>query len=255
MILALIVGLIGLWLGVQLVRTRQQLAFMRKSHTLRSAYVRDYYQRRVVSLIRQIDDGDGGMKAAQVYPPEDAIDERRSCGVYRQSNEARAIRRLLQLKYGKVTRAEAELLASQIASYLALQFAITDWTPTLITAVPSTDIKLSERGFNQAELIAREFAYRVSLPYTHTLCRARQTEAQAKIKTKADRLKNLMGAFEAVGDFANEQILLIDDVATTGMTAMECARALKASGAAKVWVLTLASGRAANETSREIASK
>jgi predicted amidophosphoribosyltransferase len=71
------------------------------------------------------------------------------------------------------------------------------------------------------------------------LKRVRQTEAQYVLSLTARR-KNLRGAFVVIGDVAGREVLLVDDIMTSGATARECARVLKAAGAAKVWVATLA---------------
>jgi len=115
-----------------------------------------------------------------------------------------------------------------------------------VTAVPLHPKKLRERGYNQAASLAREVADGLSLPYLpDIICRARYTEPQA-LQSRAKRLKNLSGAF-APGQNAVRakelRILLIDDVITTGATAEQAARALKASGAAEIYVLCAASAK------------
>jgi predicted amidophosphoribosyltransferase len=67
----------------------------------------------------------------------------------------------------------------------------------------------------------------------------RQTEAQF-VLSPAGRRRNLRGAFLVTGDLAGKEVLLVDDIMTSGATARECARVLKAAGAARVWVATVA---------------
>jgi len=97
------------------------------------------------------------------------------------------------------------------------------------------------RGFNQAELLAREVADRRGIPVVNALRRSKATVNQAGL-TSAGRRRNITGAFRpnAGIDLTNKRILLIDDVFTTGATASACARVLKRAGAKSVSLLTLA---------------
>ncbi|HEX5431425.1 MAG TPA: ComF family protein [Bryobacteraceae bacterium] len=97
------------------------------------------------------------------------------------------------------------------------------------------------RGFNQAELLAREISRRWHTPVRKSVSRVRATTSQAGL-TAAQRRKNMQGAFAAPKDLrlAEMRVLLIDDVLTTGATASACSRALKRAGAAHVSLLTLA---------------
>jgi ComF family protein len=209
----------------------------------RAQLTNDYYHQRALALIRKESTGTGGLITAQVFPCDGALDERRSCGVYRDSKSSLAIKRLLELKYEHVSRRDGELIATQLAGYLVQQFTLTDWQPTIIVSVPSTEEKLRERGFNQARLIACEMSHRIHVWYADILIRAKNTTPQARLKTKEERIENLHGAFEVRGNVNGARVLLIDDIATTGSTLQECAVALKQAGADKVWALTLASGR------------
>ena len=113
---------------------------------------------------------------------------------------------------------------------------------SLIVPVPLHPKRLRERGFNQALTLAREVARRHSLPLDFLALRRRvHTEAQVKLAGK-ERKANMREAFaiQDRGRIDGEEILLIDDVYTTGSTVMECARVLMRNGARKVAVLTLA---------------
>jgi ComF family protein len=113
---------------------------------------------------------------------------------------------------------------------------------TLIIPVPLHRKKLRERGFNQAVILAAEISRRHGVPMDFVSVKRRiHTEPQAGLG-RDDRLRNMKGAFEVVKPeaVADEKILLIDDVYTTGSTVGECAKALRESGAGDVSVLTLA---------------
>jgi len=110
--------------------------------------------------------------------------------------------------------------------------------------------RLRWRGFNQAEEIAKGLAKYFSLELrSDILSRAKYNKPQVKLKKK-ERLENIKGCFEIKspldkggwGILSGRNILLIDDVATTGATLNEAARILKENGAAEVWGLVVANG-------------
>jgi ComF family protein len=111
-----------------------------------------------------------------------------------------------------------------------------------IIPVPLHKIKLREREFNQAQLLgmhlAKEFNKEI---VSDALVRIRHTRTQTELK-ETERFANVEGCFSADRslDLTGKNVLLVDDVLTTGATASEAAKALKGSGANKVLVLTLA---------------
>jgi ComF family protein len=115
----------------------------------------------------------------------------------------------------------------------------------IVIPVPLYKGKRRQRGFNQAELIAKAaLKLRNSKRFevkTGLLKRTRPTESQIGL-TRHQRRENIRGAFGAVKkeEIAGREVLLVDDVFTTGTTASECARVLLRSGASKVWVATVA---------------
>lgn len=111
----------------------------------------------------------------------------------------------------------------------------------VVVPVPLHWRKQWDRGFNQAELLARQIASRRGLPVARALRRKRATAVQASLAS-AGRRRNVAGAF-AVRDasrISGARVLLIDDVMTTGATANACATALKSAGAKSITLLTLA---------------
>ncbi len=115
----------------------------------------------------------------------------------------------------------------------------------IIIPVPLHGTRLRERGFNQAELLARRIATNAAMLLdTTSLIRTRPTGQQAKQAGRAARRDNMEGAFAVLNSaaVANRDIVLIDDVCTTGATLQDCARALKESGARSVSAIVLAHG-------------
>jgi len=110
-----------------------------------------------------------------------------------------------------------------------------------VVPVPLHWRKQWDRGFNQADLLARHVAKRRNIPILHALRRKRATATQAGL-ARAGRRRNVAGAFAArrTSSLKDARILLIDDVMTTGATASACASVLKRAGAKSVTILTLA---------------
>ena len=120
--------------------------------------------------------------------------------------------------------------------------------PVTVIPVPLHASKLKTRGFNQSELIAR-----AALPLLQkqgaaayeleavAMKRRRETPSQVGM-SREQRAENLRGAFAVTVPalVRDKQVLLIDDVLTTGATVQECTRVLKRAGAERVWVATVA---------------
>ena len=121
------------------------------------------------------------------------------------------------------------------------------WGPWLATAgvdalvpVPLGRVRERERGFNQAALVAERLGDALRVPLRpRWLARARATQPQTDLGA-AERRANVRGAFAADTGVDGRHVALVDDVLTTGATAAECARMLKAAGARRVGVLTVA---------------
>ena len=113
-------------------------------------------------------------------------------------------------------------------------------TADVITYIPPDPARLLVRGHHPAERLARELAGRWCLPVAGLLVRAggAGTARQARL-TRADRLRNARGAFLAVAA-APPNVLLVDDVYTTGATVSAAATALRHAGARQVEVVTFA---------------
>jgi competence protein ComFC len=117
------------------------------------------------------------------------------------------------------------------------------WQDFVIIPVPLHARRERERGFNQAEILAKLFAKKFGLSINKNLHRIIYTAQQAKLSGEERRL-NLENAFvwKGLAKGVPEKVLLVDDVYTTGATMEECAKILKDNGVKVVWVLVLARG-------------
>jgi competence protein ComFC len=104
-----------------------------------------------------------------------------------------------------------------------------------VVPVPLYWWKRLKRGYNQSRLLASVISRECGIPLHDALARTRNTRTQTRL-TGEKRQRNVRGAFRLNGDgIEDKTILLVDDVMTTGATIRECARALKRSGAARVY--------------------
>jgi ComF family protein len=149
------------------------------------------------------------------------------------------------LKYERV-RPAANVLGRMLAEVIAALEPCFGRNVVLVVPVPLHAGKLRQRGFNQSELIAR-VALKLRPSGNRTALSAsvleRQRETQSQIGlTRHQRRENIRGAFVVAkpDEMAGREILLVDDVFTTGTTVSECARILRRAGASKVWVATVA---------------
>ncbi|MCS6884495.1 MAG: ComF family protein [Acidobacteriota bacterium] len=113
----------------------------------------------------------------------------------------------------------------------------------VIVPVPLHPDRLKERGYNQAEVIAKALSQMTGIEVDSiSLIRVRKTVKNRAWATRTDRIRELKGAFRICKPrrIANRSVLLIDDLYTTGSTATACAQALLDSGAKDVSVITLA---------------
>lgn len=114
----------------------------------------------------------------------------------------------------------------------------------VLIPVPLHPSRLAERGYNQAMLLARELGATLDLPVeTGSLVRVRATASQVTLDAAARR-ENVRDAFRCLDDqVAGRQVVLVDDVCTTGATLSACSIALQEAGADSVWAYTLARPR------------
>ena len=143
------------------------------------------------------------------------------------------------LKYDEMTKV-AKFLGKYASDYLQKYkpFSKID----IIAPVPLHKVRKRDRGFNQAELLTREISHQMNWLHTPNLIlRNRFTQTQTKLGRK-DRHKNVYGAFilNSKYDVRNKNILIVDDVFTTGATVNSISTILKDNEARNVFVLTIA---------------
>jgi len=142
-----------------------------------------------------------------------------------------------QLKYQNL-KAISPCLAELLADYLR-----SDSLPgEILVPVPLHPRRLKERGYNQSSLLAKELGKLTNFGVVEDcLVRIKEASPQVRAANVEERRKNVANAFVCRNDkLSGKQIILIDDVCTSGATLESCAIALKNKGALSVWGLTLA---------------
>lgn len=138
-------------------------------------------------------------------------------------------------------RSVAEPLGQLLADYACgLPITLSEFN---LLPIPLSPERERERGYNQAELLAQVVARRTDCPLTKNwLIRPRHRNAQSLAKSHAERTANIAGCFAVKDPTAvnNQNIILVDDVATSGATLAEAARTLRRAGAKKIIALVVA---------------
>jgi len=149
-----------------------------------------------------------------------------------------------EIKY-KRNRKIREMIVGIMSEYLLEEVAekmqMENFGDPIITSIPQSKKRKSERGFDQGEDLSRDLGKRLSIPYQSVLIKTRETVRQTTLK-RNERLQNMKGSF---GIAPNENvvggnIIVIDDVTTTGATLNEIKKTLLKAGARKVWLLAVA---------------
>ncbi len=133
----------------------------------------------------------------------------------------------------------AELFGVLASRWIAKQYQH-DQLPQCLLPVPLHPKRTRERGFNQALLLAKPLAQRLSLPLPHYACRrVRNTQAQSNLAATA-RQRNMKNCFMIANEFNLKHVAIIDDVVTTGHTVREFTNALRDHGVQRVDVWCIA---------------
>lgn len=144
----------------------------------------------------------------------------------------------------KVAHAFGEVMYRKMLEEMGDLYVMEKFMSPLLIPIPLSGKRKRKRGFNQAEILCREIISCDKRKYltldTNILSKVRETSHQAHTKNKEERLKNLTGTFKVSGEVKNRNIILVDDVATTGATLLEAKQTLENAGARKVIAFTIA---------------
>ena len=132
-------------------------------------------------------------------------------------------------------------LAPELARLMAQHLEANPIPGDALVPVPLHPKRLRERGYNQAELLARSVGKLTGLPILNeALARTRPSAPQVSLASREARARNVQDAFQCARSVEGLALILVDDVVTTASTVSACAAALKARGATSVWALALA---------------
>jgi ComF family protein len=196
---------------------------------------------------QQMHGGQAFCSPCRMAPPE--FERAAAWGVYTDGMRD-AIRILKYERVEAVARPLGALLARVMEGMISTGMA----QDLVVIAVPLSPTKQRRRGYNQSVLLADEALRTLKTqarwtlrPAHQAMIRVRETESQFGLSS-TERRRNLRGAFVVKDPAAisGREVLVVDDIYTTGATARECARVLRQAGAAKVWIATVA--RAQKET-------
>lgn len=111
----------------------------------------------------------------------------------------------------------------------------------VVTSVPLSKSSMRKRGYNQSECLAKSIAKNFGLKYENLLIKPKENFSQHEL-TLSERIENVKGVYKVLNaeSIRNKNILLCDDVVTTGSTLKECAKMLKFAGACSVVCCTIA---------------
>lgn len=158
--------------------------------------------------------------------------------------EGTAKQGLLNLKYDTAVNLPdffAEELGRTVSKYFG--------RPDMVTCVPATRATLRERGYNQAELIAKAMSDSLSVPYDCKLLSKKNGSAAQHTLSADERISNARDTYfkgKSNRSLTGLKVLLCDDIVTTGATLAECAKVLKRLGAEEIVCVTIASTRLHN---------
>ena len=174
-----------------------------------------------------------GVTHAQCYTPSSP---EKCLSVFRFSGLPRQI--ILSAKYAGAYFTDLQTFVRKVLAFDLID--LPDLDGVLVIPVPLYSSRLHERGFNQSALIAKILGEKLGGEFNaHSLLKVKDTKAQATLQKEA-RIMNLAGVFKCATALQGRDVLLVDDVCTTGATFMACTEALKLAGARYVYCFSLA---------------
>ena len=198
-------------------------------------------------LVRQILALDAS-KLASIIPPADVINEKNYLAIisYKHPLARTAIWEMKYRGHRGITRKMTQIIYDFLIAELSEAATWQNFSNPIIIPIPITKQKLAERGFNQtirlAEGLKKLDKNTNFIIDTTCLIKVKNTESQSHTHNRTQRLKNLEGSFEVTKkeSIAGRNIILLDDVITTGATMKEAKKTLKEAGIKKVICLSLA---------------
>lgn len=145
-----------------------------------------------------------------------------------------------------LSRVFAELIHNSLMEELSELKVMKNFTNPLLIPIPVSAKRFRERGYNQTELLARELAKLLEssevMLQTNILIKSRDTPSQAKTESKRERLSNLRDSFAVKNpnEIRGRNIILLDDIVTTGATLAEARKTLKKAGAKQILSVAVA---------------
>lgn len=167
-----------------------------------------------------------------------------ACFDYRDTLVRQAVWELKYRGNKKVAKLLGAALYDELLAFLEEYAPLTNFSEPLLMPIPLSRARRAERGFNQCELLADilvELDNGRNFARSHGLTKTKDTPSQTKSDTRKKRLENLKDCFAAAASAVKgRNIILIDDVSTTGATIEEARKALRRAGARKVIAFTVA---------------
>lgn len=163
--------------------------------------------------------------------------------VYYYSSPLQAI--LKNLKYRLVYDAFSEVFRTIPEDTMSRYNTFAEAFPAcVLQPIPLHPFRLAKRGFNQAAVLAEYFHVLLGYEVGDMLVRVKNTLPQAQTRSRVQRAQNIQGAFRVRrgSSIRGADVILVDDVFTTGNTVREAARVCKLAGAGRVFVFSLAKG-------------
>ena len=191
-----------------------------------------------------------GPAASEQSPPQGAREREGICGVCQLSTyafdrarsyalyNAGLIRAIVMLKFERI-QPLGEWFAERLVEVARREESL---AADVVVPVPLHRQRERERGYNQADLIAKPLARRLKLPYRPNALVRKRPRPDTHILTFRERWESVRGAFatQNCSQVDNLRVLLVDDVLTTGATLDACAKVLRQAGAKSVIGLTVA---------------
>ncbi|MEK7071422.1 MAG: phosphoribosyltransferase family protein [Patescibacteria group bacterium] len=169
---------------------------------------------------------------------------------YRHPNIKKSIRLFKYKSRKRLANIFAEVLYYRILEELSDLAVMENFRHVILIPIPLSRKRYRERGFNQTELLCQKLValdknanFRLE---KNILIRPKDSEHQARLENRRERLQNIIGSFAIKNEQQNEEkikgrnIILIDDVTTTGATLSEARKTLKQAGAKKIIAFTIA---------------